>query len=344
MWRACIYCRYLQIDRCPKPVDGGMMWNDVDWNVGARLLDGNSKHFAGRKSVAAVWLWIHHAAGWYSSAAVAPEIPHSDSFGAAQPCCHLRSGRTDRDVVVQEEIENKKEYLESVKASNSQIWTRWNGPWLEDIDESVWVSAPSYVRHWPPLPLAFPSQQALFEAIARASFQSFHIRNIQKSLMTYIDILCLIAVIADVFFFAALLTEKTGPPVTPVTISDFNLAGCELSWGHFARNVGAILREWDDHGFLHCTVTWQKAFAVRFSWTCIHYIHVIILHIIMMGLLGPNGKIFQENQCPRCCDSFRSPWLWRFCCSPTHGICEVWAGSESHSRHFKNTTLTLQVS
>jgi len=68
---------------------------------------------------------------------VAPEIPHSDSFGAAQPCCHLRSGRTDRDVVVQEEIENKKEYLESVKASNSQIWTRWNGPWLEDIDESV---------------------------------------------------------------------------------------------------------------------------------------------------------------------------------------------------------------
>ena len=52
---------------------------------------------------------------------MAPESPHSDSFGAAQPCCHLRSGRTDRDVVVQEEIENKKEYLESVKASNSQM-------------------------------------------------------------------------------------------------------------------------------------------------------------------------------------------------------------------------------
>eukprot|EP00438_Fugacium_kawagutii_P003156 Skav218936 [mRNA] locus=scaffold678:134707:139834:+ [translate_table: standard] len=30
-----------------------------------------------------------------------------------------RSGRTDRDVVVQEEIENKKEYLESVKDANS---------------------------------------------------------------------------------------------------------------------------------------------------------------------------------------------------------------------------------
>ena len=52
-------------------------------------------------------------------------------------CCRLRSGRTDRDVVVQEEIENKKEYLESVKARNSQsrnmpksgkVRAIWNGP------------------------------------------------------------------------------------------------------------------------------------------------------------------------------------------------------------------------
>lgn len=58
-----------------------------------------------------------------------------------------RSGRTDRDVVVQEEIENKKEYLESVKAipnrkmkgldrfGHLEMAHGWK--MLEDIDESV---------------------------------------------------------------------------------------------------------------------------------------------------------------------------------------------------------------
>lgn len=78
--------------------------------------------------------------------------------------------------------------------------------------ESVLLPMCATGRHWPPLPLAFPSQQALFEAIARASVFSY-----QKYPEIAYDILCLIAVIAviaDVFFFAALLMGKTGPPVT----------------------------------------------------------------------------------------------------------------------------------